>query len=341
MNIKPESFSDFLKRFSATIQPQLLFREGDDFSQWQARFRQAMDGLRGPLPERVPLEVEELETVQEETHSRTTLRIKVSEYSRLIAYLMVPADLEPGEKRPGLIVSHGHARYGIDSMAGLKGIDCAEALERAYALSAVNDGYVVLAPAWWGWAGRDGHWDENRNNDKCNLIQMAASMYGISVMSLHIQDGQAAVDALAAQDEVDPDRIGCIGNSYGGRTTMWITAYEPRIRACVPSGCMNNFRERSRGLGACGIQYLPGMLRYGDVPEVFSLIAPRPMQLQAGEKDKLLNVPDRDAMAATVKTAYKHAGAPENLEVYIHPGFHILKWKPAKAFLEKHLGKVR
>ena len=77
---------------------------------------------------------------------------------------------------------------------------------------------------------------------------------------------------------------------------MWVSIYEERIRACVPSGCMNTFRERSLKLSSCAIQYAPGLLRYGDVPELFSLMAPRPMQLMTGEKDGLINDADRDRM---------------------------------------------
>jgi hypothetical protein len=62
---------------------------------------------------------------------------------------------------------------------------------------------------------------------------------------------------------------------------MWFTIFDERIRACVASGCMNMFRERSLKLASCGIQFLTGVLQYGDVDELFVLIPPRPMQLQA------------------------------------------------------------
>ena len=59
-----------------------------------------------------------------------------------------------------------------------------------------------------------------------------------------------AIDALCNRPEVDATRIGCIGNSYGGRTTMWLTICDERIQACVPAGCMNTFRERSLKLSS-------------------------------------------------------------------------------------------
>lgn len=333
-----ESFTDFLEDYGNLFPPQLLYQEGDDFAEWQGRFKAALDGLRSDLPERLPLEVEEVDEIREETHTRKVLRYRITEITVGVANLLVPHDLKPGEKRPGVMVLHGHAGYGMDSVSGVQGIDCQEALDRSYALSAVNDGYVVLAPAWWGWVGRNGHCEELRpGRDKCNVIQTAAMIYGVDVTDLHIQDGQAATDVLASRPEVDPDRLACIGNSYGGRTTMWLAVYEPRFKALVPSGCMNTARERCGNLKGCGIQWMTGMLRYGDVPEVFSLLAPTPMQLQAGKADGLINETDREKIAETVARAYELAGAADNFEYYLHEGGHILIWDAAKRFIDQHL----
>ena len=120
---------------------------------------------------------------------------------------------------------------------------------------------------------------------------------------------------------------------------MWLTIFDQRIRACVPSGCMNTFRERSLKLGSCAIQYLPGILRYGDVPELFSLIAPRPMQLQAGEGDGLITAEDRDHIDATVRVAYLAHGADENYAYALHQDGHMLRWDLAAPFLAKHLAR--
>lgn len=337
MNSPSESFIDFLDRFGADNPPQLRYRAGMDVRQWQADLHRALDSLRGPLPERVEPDVETLHSVEEANHTRHTVRIKVSRISSLVAYLLVPHGIAPGEKRAALIVSHGHATHGMDSICGLQGMDCEEAWQRAYALPAVAAGYVVLTPSWWGWTGRDGHLHRVGKQDRCNMIQIAASMYGINVLDLHIQDGQAAIDVLATHPHVDAKRIGCIGNSYGGRTTMWLTALDPRIRACVASGCLNTFRERSLKLASCGIQYLFGTLRFCDVHELLGLIAPRPMQLQAGMQDKLITAADRDAVHATVRNIYRATAAEDNLDYQLHPEGHILLWELAEPFLRKHL----
>ena len=332
-----DSFIDLLDAYGSSHGPLLRYDGKEEFETWRRKFRNAVQTLRGPVPERVPLVVDVVETHEADDHVRHLLRIAVSEFSTLTAYLLVPTGADGGNPRAGLIASHGHVKYGIESISGVRGVDEGDGARRTYALDAVKAGYVVLAPAWWGWPGRDGHLDRVGNRDRCNVIQNAASFYGLNVLDLHIQDGQAAVDALADRAEVDGDRIGCIGNSYGGRTTMWLTVFEDRIKACVPAGCMNTFRERSLKLSCCGIQFLPGILRYGDVPEAFSLIAPRPMQLQVGEGDGLITLEDRDAILETVRSAYGAAGAGENIDYVLHPDGHLLRWDLAEPFLAKHL----
>ena len=118
---------------------------------------------------------------------------------------------------------------------------------------------------------------------------------------------------------------------------MWLTIFEERIRACVATGCMNTFRERSLKLSSCGIQYLPGILKYGDVADLFCLIAPRALQLQAGAKDALMTPKDRDAIHETVRSAYVQAGAEDRFDYVLHPDGHFLAWELAERFLEKQL----
>lgn len=332
-----ESFVDFLESYGKTFRPALRYDAGRNFDAWRQDLFEAVTSLRGPVPDRVESIAEVVETWEEPDHTRHLVRVPVTAFSALAAYLLVPKDISAGETRPGLIASHGHTKNGIDTTCGVVGTEDAEQAKRAYGLEAVRSGYVVLAPAWWGWHGRDGHLERVGGRDKCNVIQMAAAMYGMNVTDLHIQDGQAAVDALAAHPNVDPSRIGCIGNSYGGRTTMWMAIFDERIRACVPAGCMNTFRERSLKLSSCGIQYLPGILRYGDVADLFCLVAPRAMQLQAGAKDGLITPSDRDAINETVRSAYQRAGAEGKYEFVLHPDGHYLKWDLAEPFLRTHL----
>ena len=76
--------------------------------------------------------------------------------------------------------------------------------------------------------------------------------------------------------DASPNRVACVGLSYGGRMTMVAAALEPRICAAVISGALNMFQERAMSSDySCGAQVIPGLLELGDTPEIGSLIAPR------------------------------------------------------------------
>lgn len=338
MTAQAASFAAFLHAYGTAHPPCLPLDGTADPADWQRRFRAAVESLRGPVPERLEPQPHLVSEVVLEDHRRQLVHLPVSRFSVLPAYVLLPLDQRPGERRPGLVACHGHVRYGMDSVCGVRGMEDPDLASRAYGLEAVRAGFVVVAPAWWGWPHRDGHLGLVGTRDRCNVIQMAAAMYGLNVIDLHIQDGQAAVDLLAGLPQVDPERLGCLGNSYGGRTAMWLSLCEPRLKACVASGCMNTFRERASKLASCGIQYLPGLLRYGDVPELFGLIAPRPLQLQAGAGDALITPADRDSMLAGLRRLYGALHRPDHLDYVLHDQGHRLLWERALPFLRRHLG---
>lgn len=332
------SFTEFLDAYGRMFPPALAYNEDVDLQNWQPALRKKLSELKGPLPPRVPLKVVILDSVQEADHTRHLLEITVSAISTLPAYLLVPHNLAEGEKRPGLLLSHGHDAFGFNSLCVSKDTDDEERKLRAYAVRAVRRGYVVMVPSWWGFDGRDGHIHLCKDGeDKCNKIQVAASMYGCNVLDLHMQDAEAAVDVLAARPEVDPTRLGCAGNSYGGRTAMWFTIFDERISACVASGSMNTFRERSSKLASCGIQYPFGLLRYADIQDLFCLISPRPLQLQAGRGDRLIPVEDRDLVEKNTRSAYRKLGAEANFDFVLHDFGHRLEWPHAEKFFARHL----
>ncbi len=328
-------FLELIDDYGAANPPTMPFSEGMDHASWRASFMEKLNALFGPVPNRVePSYVIEQEEVLED-HTRYTIRIAVSEFSNLPAYLLVPKGIPSGERRPLVLACHGHHHAGMDTVCGIKseGFDGDEIDD--YGLAAVRSGYIVCAPSWWGWTGRDQHTHLCGGRDKCNVIQMAASMYGFNIISLHVQDAQAAIDALIQRDDVDANCIASLGNSYGGRSTMWISIFEERIRAIIAAGCMNTFRERSSKLSSCAIQFLPGVLQYGDVPELLALLAPRSLQLQAGKLDGLITATDRDHIEETVRFAYRSRGVEDQLDYVLHERGHVFNWAAADAFLQR------
>lgn len=330
------SFIDFLERYGRSVPPSMRLPENvKDYERWKAEFYEKLNVLLGSVPRRCDLTVETIKEDDHESYVSKLMIATVSEFSDLPFHVLIPKGMKEGEKRPGVLALHGHTAEGMEIITGYS--EDAKKARNCYGRYAAEAGYVVAAPAWWGWPGRNGHMDSVGNRDRCNVIQMEAAMYGLNVLTMHIQDGKTLVDVLSDMPEVDPERIACMGHSYGGRMSMWLSAFDERISACVASGCMNTFRERSLKLCCCGIQYLPGLLRYGDVQEVFSLIAPRPLQFIAGKNDPIQYAEDVKLILDTVRRAYVFEEGEDNLEYAEHEGGHDFAWELAWPFLKKHL----
>ena len=137
------------------------------------------------------------------------------------------------------------------------------------------------------WVGR---------RDRCNVVGMGWSYLGYTMLGQNIWDGMRALDILAARPEVDPERLGVIGLSYGGTMALHLAINDPRLKAAVVSGYLSTVRGdaitmRGRGNFCLG-QHVPGLLRYGDIPEMAGLIAPKPLLIESGQKDLCFIIED-------------------------------------------------
>jgi dipeptidyl aminopeptidase/acylaminoacyl peptidase len=82
------------------------------------------------------------------------------------------------------------------------------------AAALVAEGYVVLAFDYKGWGESEG--------PKSHL-----NPHG------RVADAQAALTFLALRPEVDADRLGVYGTSYGGATVVWLAAVDERVKCMV------------------------------------------------------------------------------------------------------------
>ena len=77
-------------------------------------------------------------------------------------------------------------------------------------------------------------WDEKygRRPDHVQLDQQCKQLGG-SLAALEMLMLKRALDYLLSRDEINPDRVGMIGLSYGGFHTLYGTAAEPPIKVAV------------------------------------------------------------------------------------------------------------
>lgn len=120
-------------------------------------------------------------------------------------------------------------------------------------------------PAVWWIPGMDGfkeasvalYGDRWLARDTAVLTLEGPGQYESAVNSIHvsvdnwIEAGKAVMDWMAARPELDAQRIGVGGNSFGSFFSTLVAAHEPRFRACAVSatclepGCHTIFEEAS------------------------------------------------------------------------------------------------
>ncbi|PIY35955.1 MAG: hypothetical protein COZ06_37235 [Armatimonadetes bacterium CG_4_10_14_3_um_filter_66_18] len=307
-----------------------------EWRQWRRSFRRALVAELGPMPERVPLRAE----VIAEDDLGDVIRRKVifdsERYASVPAYLVVPKGLEAGERRPGILCAHGHG-VGKDALAGITG----EEYEHHIALRLAREGYVTLSPDWrtFGERADPEAWVRRPGRDGCNVAYLAQGYFGYQLLGLQIHDAQVCLDYLQSLPQVAGSRLGMIGCSFGGTMTSYVSALDDRIKVSIPVCYLSTVKSAltvQHG-NTCGSQFAFGLLKHGEISDVFGLLAPRPCMPQVGRQDTCFLLDDALKAAKHLKTIYKAAGAANSLAVHVFPGVHEIDVEPAVEFFKAHL----
>lgn len=102
-----------------------------------------------------------------------------------------------------------------------------------------------------------------------------------------IWDGMRAIDYLQTRQDIDPDRIGCVGNSGGGTQTSYLMALDPRIKVAAPSCYITTFERLMATIGPQDLeQNIFGQIAYGmDHADYLTMRAPLPVLVCAATRD--------------------------------------------------------
>jgi dienelactone hydrolase len=302
---------------------------------WQEGFVAKLRSLLGPHQPPTSYGSVLERTVEFDDHVREERVLTAEGIAPLPVYLLLPRGGPSGAKRPGVVAVHGHGEYGYDAVVGRdetpeRRKEIAE-LHYDYARKLAGRGYVVAAPCLTPFGRRRGAAGKpGRGVDACGQAFIGLQALGRLLIAENLRDVLWSLDALAAHPAVEPGRLGCVGLSYGGRMTMFAAALEPRIKVAVVSGALNCLQERVATGHGSGCQTIPGLLAFGDVPEISSLIAPRPCLWEVGSRDGLI-APDWAAAALDrIGRAYKALGAEDRLQVDRFEGAH--EWHGTLAY---------
>ena len=111
---------------------------------------------------------------------------------------------------------------------------------------------------------------------------------GESSARYFIWDGMRVLDYLCSRPDVDPNRIGCTGQSGGGTATYYLAALDDRVKAAVPIQCLTKqgMTFESNGIGDPEQTIFALWDRFAfDHPDFLWLAFPKPVMVVAGLRD--------------------------------------------------------
>jgi pimeloyl-ACP methyl ester carboxylesterase len=251
-------------------------------SDWQIRRQHILAGMEmvmGAAPKAVSTPpVVRVDESADVGYFRQRIRYEAEPGDWVTAYRTIP---KSAGRHPAMVCLHQTTRIGKEEPEGLGGIP-----DLHYCAELASRGYVTVAPDYPNFG--------DYTMDPYAKGYVSASMKGIV-------NHRRAVDLLVSMPEVDPTRIGVIGHSLGGHNSLFVAAFDERIKAVVTSCGFTEFPAYMRGdlTGWTHRGYMPRIAsEYGkdprkmpfDFTEVLAAIAPRAVFINAPISDSNFDV---------------------------------------------------
>ena len=301
------------------------------------RFRHALVQNLGPEPNPVPPDVEVLERIECPGYIREKIIFNSDDFSSVPAYVLTPEGASAANGSPAVLCAHGHG-LGKDPVAGIGEAD----YQKQFAVALARKGFVTISPDWRGFGERrdTDEWIRSPHRDGCNVIYNALGYFGYQLLNLDIHDAKQCLDYLQNRPDVDSNRLGCMGCSFGGTMTTYTAALDERIKAaviiCYLSSIEYGLTERESA-NSCGSQFMFALRRNGEISDVAGLIAPRACMVQIGSNDSCFIESDALSAYGHLKSIYRAAGAEAMLELDNFEGEHEVDLDPALDFMQRRL----
>jgi dienelactone hydrolase len=293
--------AEYAEKFG-TYRSPLQFADGSMAktpADWARRREQILKTWHGrlgswpPLVER-PL-VKRLEKVERDGYTQYRVQVQISQEGRSVdGYLLIPKGPGPF---PAVVVPFYDALTSIGEGAKGRGRGTHD-----YGLQLVKRGFVTLS------IGTPGSLDKLGGDTREALVKAGIDQRR-QPLTLLAYVAASCLTALAQMKEVDPNRIGIIGLSYGGKWSMFASCLDRRFACAVWSDPGIVFNEKDANVNYWEPWYLgydPRRQRKAGVPssanprtglykelidagedlvDLHALMAPRPVLVSGGVQD--------------------------------------------------------
>ncbi|WP_337174008.1 hypothetical protein [Paludisphaera sp.] len=245
--------------------------------------------------------------------------------------LLMPKGIAEGERRPVVVCQHGLEGRPSD----LADPNVENPSYHRFAVRLAEEGFITFAP-------------QNLYifEDRFRVLQRKANPLGKTLFSLIVPQHRRITDWLKTLDQVDPDRIGFYGLSYGGKSAMRIPPLVDAYRLSICSADFNDWVWKNASTLSPYSYVRTGEYEIFEFDlgstfnyaEMAAMIAPRPFMVERGHFDTV--APD-EAVAYEFAKVFNLYDARlkigDRCEMEVFDGPHTINGKGTFRFLREHL----
>ncbi len=146
--------------------------------------------------------------------------VKTSDNKDMLVWLIYPPKFDPSKKYPSVMFCNGGPQSAVSQFFSFRW---------NFQMMAAN-GYVVIAPNRRGLPTFGSEWNDQIAGD-----------YG----GQNMKDYLSAVDAMKKEKFIDPEKVGCVGPSYGGYSVYYLAGrHQKRFKAFIAHCGMFNLESQ-------------------------------------------------------------------------------------------------
>jgi hypothetical protein len=315
----------------ADFMKNLNFKTPDDYAKTSAEYRkifyeQVIGKFDYPL-----LDPKPRTRLAYETDKFRGYEVVLDVFEDVFAYgiLLVPNDLKEGEKRPVVVCQHGLEGRAQDLVTGKKDA------YRDFAAKLTERGFITFAPQ-----------NPYIFTDRFRSLQRKANPLGKSLFSIITPQHQQIINWLKTLPNVDGNRIGFYGLSYGGKTAMRVPAILTDYCLSICSADFNEWVWKNASTTSNYSYVWSGEYEIFEFDlgstfnyaEMAALIAPRPFMVERGHFDGVSSDEKVAHEFAKVRFLYEaKLGLKDMAQIEWFTGPHTINGKGTFEFLHKHL----
>ncbi|MFA7157992.1 MAG: acetylxylan esterase [Kiritimatiellia bacterium] len=303
------------------------------FKDWEKqrpkRYREFMRSMGlDPLPERCDLKITGYGALSGKGFSGRKIGFQIMPDCWASAAIYYPDPLPPG-RLPAVLYVCGHATIGTHAL-------------QFHPIMWARRGYACLIVDTIEQNDNPGEHHGNETGQMESWVSM-----GYTSAGGELWNSIRALDVLAADPCVDPERLGVTGVSGGGALSFYLSIADERIKAasilCGVSTNSDAIGNRCL-IGHCNCFYLNNVYRH-DTSEFAALAAPRAFQVCNADDDMLFHPDKVKEMMDKTRKVFKLYGCANKCRLVTCPGKHgdhpefydaTVKWFDAYVAGEKH-----